>query len=165
MIQVSIAKHAVAFPSKTLASNGGRHIYNIHLAENKTKTEYVDNGWFVGKGAWEELDLYTEAAPTSITGVVRDQAANGNWYVEVTADPVNALFVYQVPMIEEEYNNNFKKESNYTNKYDQVVRAYELAVGDIVEVSADGFSATPTKGATVTLQSIAAGVLAMRLGA
>ena len=45
MIQVNIAKHAVAFPSKVLARDGGKHIYNIQLAEASGK--FVDNGWFV----------------------------------------------------------------------------------------------------------------------
>ena len=43
-------------------------------------------------------------------------------------------------MIEETYSNEFKKESNYTNAPTQVVRAYELAVGDVVEISVDGFA-------------------------
>ena len=137
MIQVNIAKHAVAFPSKVLASKGGKHIYNIQLAEASDK--FVDNGWFVGKGDFVELDLYKAVAPTTFDGKVVGKANNGNFYVEVVT-PGDALFVYQVPMIEETYSNTFKKESNYTNAPTQVVRAYELAVGDVVEISADGFS-------------------------
>ena len=109
MIQVNIAKHAVAFPSKVLARDGGKHIYNIQLAEASNK--FVDNGWFVGKGDFVELDLYKAKAPTSFEGKVVGIAPNGNYYVEVVT-PGDALFVYQVPMIEETYNNNFKKESN-----------------------------------------------------
>lgn len=52
---MTIAKHAVAFPSKVLARDGGKHIYNIQLAE--AASAYVDNGWFVGKGEFVELDL------------------------------------------------------------------------------------------------------------
>ena len=33
MIQMTIAKHAVAFPSKVLARDGGKHIYNIQLTD------------------------------------------------------------------------------------------------------------------------------------
>ena len=172
MIKYAIDQHAVAFPSKVLASNGGKHIYNITL------TEDVDNGWFIGKKqAWEELDRYEEAAPTSISGVVQGKAANGNYYVEITAEPVNAYFVYQVPMIEEEYNKAFQKESNFYNAGPRTmtngvavpgdtVRAYELAVGDVIEISADGFSTEPSKAdgtVTVTLQAIA-GKTAMQLG-
>ena len=135
MIQMNIAKHAVAFPSKVLARDGGKHIYNIQLAEAADK--FVDNGWFVAKNAFIELDLYSAKAPTSFEGKVVGIAPNGNYYVEVVT-PGDALFVYQVPMIEETYSNTFKKESNYTNAPTQVVRAYEPAVGDVVEISADG---------------------------
>lgn len=137
MIQFNIAKHIVAFPSKTLASNGGKHLFNIQLEEAADKC--VDNGLFVGKGEFVELDLYKAVAPTTFEGKVLGKAPNGNFYVEVV-DPGDALFIYQVPMIEETYNNEFKKESNYTNAPTQVVRAYELAVGDVIELSEDGFT-------------------------
>ena len=160
MIQVNIAKHAVAFPSKVLASKGGKHIYNIQLAEASDK--FVDNGWFVGKGDFVELDLYKAVAPTSFEGKVVGVAANGNYYVEVKSAE-NALFVYQVPMIEETYNNTFKKESNYTNAPTQVVRSYELAVGDIVEISADGFDGAVEVKDEVELKAIAGVTAAKRL--
>lgn len=151
MVQISIAKHAVAFPSKVLARDGGKHIYNIQLAEAADK--FVDNGWFVGKGDFVELDLYKAKAPTSFEGKVVGKAANGNFYVEVLT-PGDALFVYQVPMIEETYNNNFKKESNYTNAPKQVVRSYELAVGDIIEISAEGFAGVVAVNDSVELKAI-----------
>ena len=160
MIQVSIAKHAVAFPSKVLARDGGKHIYNIQLAEASDK--FVDNGWFVGKGDFVELDLYKAVAPTTFDGKVVGIAANGNYYVEVV-DPGDALFVYQVPMIEETYNNTFKKESNYTNAPTQVVRSYELAVGDIVEISADGFDGAVDVKDEVELKAVAGVTAAKRL--
>ena len=160
MIQVNIAKHAVAFPSKVLARDGGKHIYNIQLAEASDK--FVDNGWFVGKGDFVELDLYKAVAPTTFDGKVVGIAANGNYYVEVV-DPGDALFVYQVPMIEETYNNTFKKESNYTNAPTQVVRSYELAVGDVVEISADGFSGDIAVKDGVELKAISGVTAAMQL--
>ena len=160
MIQMTIAKHAVAFPSKVLARDGGKHIYNIQLAEAADK--FVDNGWFVAKNAFIELDLYSAKAPTSFEGKVVGKAANGNFYVEVLT-PGDALFVYQVPMIEETYNNNFKKESNYTNAPKQVVRTYELAVGDILEISAEGFDGAVAVKDDVELKAIAGVTAAKRL--
>ena len=160
MVQFSIAKHAVAFPSKVLARDGGKHIYNIQLAEASDK--FVDNGWFVGKGDFIELDLYKAAAPTSFEGTVVGVAANGNFYVEVKSAE-NALFVYQVPMIEETYNNTFKKESNYTNAPTQVVRSYELAVGDILEISAEGFDGAVAVNDNVELKAITGVTAAKRL--
>lgn len=155
-IKYAIEKHAVGFPSKCLATNGGRHIFNILLSED------CDNSWFVGKGAWQSLDLYAQAAPTSVSATVVDVAANGNYYVEITSAD-NALFVYTVPMIEEEFTNKFKLESNFFNASGDVVRAYELAPGDIIEISAEGFAGNVAKGDAVTLQAIT-GKTAMQLG-
>ena len=160
MIQMTIAKHAVAFPSKVLARDGGKHIYNIQLAE--AASAYVDNGWFVARDSFIELDLYSAKAPTTFDGKVVGVAANGNYYVEVV-DPGDALFVYQVPMIEETYNNTFKKESNYTNAPTQVVRSYELAVGDIVEISADGFDGDVAVNDEVELKVVTGVTAAKRL--
>ena len=151
MIQMTIAKHAVAFPSKVLARDGGKHIYNIQLAEAADK--FVDNGWFVARNTFIDLDLYSAKAPTSFEGKVVGIAPNGNYYVEVVT-PGDALFVYQVPMIEETDNNTFKKESNYTNAPTQVVRSYELAVGDIVEISKEGFAGVVAVNDSVELKAI-----------
>ena len=160
MLQITIAKHAVAFPSKVLASKGGKHIFNIQLAEASDK--FVDNGWFVARNAFIELDLYSAKAPTTFDGKVVGVAANGNYYVEVV-DPGDALFVYNVPMIEETYNNTFKKESNYTNAPTQVVRSYELAVGDIIEISADGFDGAVAVNDEVELKAVTGVTAAKRL--
>lgn len=141
-INYTIAQHAVAAPAKVLASQGGKHIYNVKL------TSDVDNGNFVARGAWQSLDLYAQAAAAGMEGIVREQAANGNYYVEITK-PGTALFVYNVPMIAEEWTNKFKKESNFYNKSGEIVRAYELAEGDIVEISKEGFTAVPSVGDTV----------------
>ena len=147
MIQMTIAKHAVAFPSKVLARDGGKHIYNIQLAEAADK--FVDNGWFVAKNAFIELDLYKAKAPTSFEGKVVGIAPNGNYYVEVV-NPGDALFVYNVPMIEEEYNKNFQKESNYYIPAEVEERAYPVREGDIWELSKDNFTGVPTVGKTIT---------------
>ena len=149
-IKHTIARHASAFPSKVLAHEGGAHIFNVQL------TNDCDNGNIIRKGDYASLDLYKEnATPAStMTGVIVGAATNGNWYVEITANPDHELFVYQVPMIAEDWTNNFKKESNFYNAAGSVVRAYDLCVGDIVEVSAEGFSTnTPQAGKKVTVAS------------
>lgn len=143
-ISYTISQHAVAFPSKVLAAEGGKHIYNILL------TNDCDNGNFIARDAWLSLDLYSEKAATTFDGVVREKAANGNYYVEVTT-PGDALFVCSPVIIEEEWTNNWKKDSNFYNKAGDVVRGYELAVGDVLEISAAGFTATPTVGDEVEL--------------
>lgn len=136
--------HAVAWPSKLVAQNGGEHIYNIELATD------TDNGNLVAKGDFIDLDLYEEAAVTKFAGVIQKQAANGNWYVEVV-NPGDALFVYMQPFIAEDWTNKFKKESNFYNLAGETVRGYALHVGDVFEVSADGFNGTPEAGKAVSV--------------
>ena len=143
-IKYSIEKHAVAFPSKLLAQNGGKHIYNIELATD------TDNGNLVKRGNFIDLDLYEEDAAATFEGVIQKQASNGNWYVEVV-DPGDALLVYMQAFIAEEWTNKFKAESNFYNAAGDIVRGYELAVGDVFEVSAEGFTGVPVVGATVSV--------------
>ena len=142
-IRYAIESHAWGAPAKVKSAIAG-HIYNIQISED------YDNTNFLAKNDYLSFDLYSDKAATGFSGIVREQAANGNYYVEVV-DPGDALFVYNVPIIEEDFTNNFKKESNFFNAEGDVVRAYELAVGDILEISEAGFTAAPTVGATVTL--------------
>lgn len=143
-IKYTIESHAWGAPAKVLAAEGGKHIYNVLLSDA------CDNTNFIARDEWISLDLYSEKAATTFSGIVREKAANGNFYVEVV-NPGDALFVYNVPIIEEDFTNSFKKESNFYNEAGDVVRAYELAVGDVLEISAAGFVGTPTVGATVSL--------------
>jgi len=143
-IKYTIESHAWGAPAKVLAAEGGKHIYNVLLSDD------CDNTNFIARDEWLSLDLYSEKAATTFSGIVREQAANGNYHVEVV-NPGDALFVYNVPIIEEEWTNSFKKESNFYNAAGDVVRAYELAVGDVLEISEAGFTAKPTVGATVSL--------------
>ena len=145
-IKYAIEEHAIAFPSKLVAQNGGEHIYNIELATD------TDNGNLVAKGDFIDLDLYEEAAVTTFEGVIQKQAANGNWYVEVVT-PGDALFIYMQPFIAEEWINKFKAEKNFYNAKGEVVRGYGLHVGDVFEVSALGFTGTPVAGATVSVSN------------
>lgn len=134
MIKYSIEKHAQCFVTKVLASTYGAHIFNIELSAP------VDNGSILAKGAMKELDLYADDGTlTGFEAEVVAKAANGNYYVEVKA-PGNALLVYQQPMISEEWTNSFKKISNFYNEKGDVVRSYQLSVGDLFEVSAEAFS-------------------------
>lgn len=146
MIRYTIEKHIVAFPSKIAASAGSPHIYNIRLTEDH------DNGTLVGRGDWVAFDEYEETTAPTFAGIIREQAANGNWYVEVTAD-TEALFVYDSPIISEDYNSEFKKESNFFNEAGNTVMAYSLIKGDIFELSEDAFNGTPEVGGTLTYSS------------
>lgn len=144
-INIQIAQHAVAGVSKLLATNGGAHIFNVTLSSD------TDNGNIIKRGNYASFDGYAEDTATTFNGVVREKAANGNWYVEVLEDlGFDALLVYNVPEIAEEYSNVFKKESNFYNAAGSVARAHELKAGDIFEVSAEGFVGTPVAGATIS---------------
>lgn len=142
-IRYAIESHAWGAPAKVKSAIAG-HIYNVQLSED------TDNTNFVARDEWLSFDLYSDKDASDFEGIVREQLPNGNYAVEVV-DPGDALFVYNVPIIEEDFTNNFKKESNFFNAEGDVVRAYELAVGDILEISEAGFTAAPTVGATVTL--------------
>ena len=142
-IAYTIAKHAVANPSNVLAAEGGEHIYNILLSTD------ADNGNLVAVGDWAEYDVFEEAAVTTFEGKVVEKMPNGNWLVLVT-EPGDACLVYQAPIAAEDWTESWKKESNMYNKAGDIVRSYGLHLHDRFEVSAEGFSATPTVGATIS---------------
>lgn len=142
---INFTKHAVAGSSKLKATIAG-HIYNILIEED------LDNGSIVAKGDYVSPEVYKAKDSTGFAGVILEKAANGNWYVEVT-EPGDALLVLQVPMIYEEYTTAMQHESNFYNENGDIVRSYELYVGDIFELSAEGFEGTPVKGAAVSVSN------------
>lgn len=148
-IKFEIKKHAVCFPTKLLAGNGGAHIYNIVINEN------VDNGTIVARGEYKSFDQYKAAtAPATYEGIITEQAANGNWYVEVVK-PEDAILIYEVPVIAETYDTRFTDIANFYNAATatdtKTVRGYALAKGDIYELSANAFTGTPAPGKKVTV--------------
>lgn len=146
-LALTFGSHAVGYPSKCLATEGGQHIYNVEI----TTAAGIDNGNLIGKSAaWKSFDLYEEAAATTFAGMIQGKAANGNWYVEVT-NPGDALFVSTDPSAElGNYGAQSKVESVFYNAKGEVARAYGLAKGDILEVSDLAFDGTPVVGKTVS---------------
>lgn len=142
---INFTKHAVAGSSKLKATICG-HIYNIKA------TNDIDNGCIVGKGAYQAPEYYAEAAAGTFAGTIIEQAANGNWYVEVTS-ATNCYLVLTVPLIYEQYTTFMQDESNFYNAKGDLMRCYELVPGDIFELSAEGFDGTPVKGKTVSVSS------------
>ena len=137
------AKHGVAGSSKLKATTAG-HIYNILIEED------LDNGSIVAMGDYVEPEVYKAAESTGFEGVIEDIAANGNFYVRVV-NPGNALLVINVPLIYENYTTVLTDEANFFNAAGDIVRAYELVKGDIFEASAECFTGSPEKKATVTV--------------
>lgn len=148
-IKFKIDKHHVCFPTKLLAGNGGAHIYNIVINEN------VDNGTIVSKGDYVSFDQYKAGeAPAGFAGIITEQAANGNWYVEVV-NPADAILIYEVPIIAENYDARFTDIANFYNEATttrtRTVRGYALAKGDVYELSADAFTGDPAPKKTVSI--------------
>lgn len=146
-ISYSIDKHHVCFPSKVLSGQVG-HILNMVLDED------TDNGTVVGVGDYVSFDQYEVAtAPTGFEGKILEQAADGNWYVQVTKVDINApaVLIYEVPMIAETYNTEFKSIANFYNKEGKTVRGYILTTMDVYELSEDAFTGKPVAGKKVTI--------------
>jgi len=130
--------HAVAFPSKLVAGNGGEHIVNLFLTEDR------DNGVIRSIGAWKDFDRYTEAnAPAGFAGTIVDTASDGNYYVQVDT-PADAVLVYEVPEFTNTYDSRFTDLHNWYNPKNSTVRAYVLHKYDIFEVSKEAFTTEPT---------------------
>ena len=142
-IGITKVEHNSGFPSKIASSAGSPHIYNVRLTNNR------DNLTLLGRGAWVAFDEYQEAAaPNTFAGIIRGQAKNGNWYIEVTAD-TEALLVWNSPL--NPYTEaDFGAEKYFYNAQGDTVKAYSLIKGDIFELSAIGFDGTPVAGKTVT---------------
>lgn len=136
--------HNEAFPSKLLAASGGGHIYDIQLTADH------DNGVLVGRGNYIKLGTYQETtAPNTFAGIIREQAANGNWYVEVTA-ATEALWILMPEISPYEAIPETVNPKAWVNKAGDTVKGYELHKGDIFEMSVEGFNGTPAVNATVT---------------
>lgn len=147
-IKYTIQKNPVCFPTKILGGNGGAHILNMVLSED------TPNGVVVGVGNYVSFDQYAvAAAPAAYKAKILEQAADGNWYVQVTEVNVNApaVLIYEVPEIKENYNEKFNNPENFINLAGETVRGYVLSVLDVYELSADAFTGTPAAGKAVTI--------------
>lgn len=140
MYDINVTKHGVVFPSKVLAENGGEHIFNVKL------TASMDNGTIIGRSnTWSngEFDVYDQAAaPNGFAGKIMAQAANGNWYVEVTT-AANALVVYNSEILPRD-DEDLSQISMFYNGTGETVQAIETHRGDIFEFSKECFTTTPT---------------------
>ena len=139
-------KHAVAESTKLKATIVG-NIWNIKA------TNDIDNGCIVKRGDYVAPEYYAEAAATEFTGKIIEKAANGNFRAEVTAVGELEGLVLSVPLIYEEYTTRMQEESNFYNAKGDLLRVYQLYVGDVFTLSAEGFDGTPEVGKTVSVVS------------
>ena len=138
--------HAVFFPSKLVAGQGGEHIVNLRLKAD------MDNGAIRSIGAWKAFDEYEDAAaPQAFAGVIRAKGTgtDDSWYVEVT-NAADAVVIDEVEVFTNTYDPRFTDKHNWYNPKGTTVRAYILHKYDIFELSAEGFDGTPEAGVTVT---------------
>lgn len=150
-IRYKLEKHHVCFPTKVLSDKVGR-VLNMVIDKD------TDNGTVCGKGEYVSFDQYKVAdAPAAYEGKILEQAADGNWYVEVTKIDPNepAILIYEVPEIAENYNSEFTALSNFFNAASttrtKTVRGLVLTVTDVYELSENAFTGTPKAGAKVTI--------------
>ena len=139
-------KHAVAESTNLKATIVG-NIWNIKA------TDDIDNGCIVKRGDYVAPEYYAEAAATEFTGKIIEKAANGKFRVEVTAVGELEGLVLSVPLIYEEYTTRMQEESNFYNAKGDLLRVYQLYVGDVFTLSAEGFDGTPEVGKTVSVVS------------
>lgn len=139
-------KHAVAESTNLKATIVG-NIWNIKA------TDDIDNGCIVKRGDYVAPEYYAEAEATEFTGKIIEKAANGNYRVEVTAVGELEGLVLSVPLIYEEYTTRMQEESNFYNAKDDLLRVYQLYVGDVFTLSAEGFDGTPEVGKTVSVSA------------
>ncbi len=150
-IDYSVVKHTRCEIGNIIGQDYGEHICSLDISD---ETNGIDNGRIVHVTGMKALDLFEyEAASNQVTGTVLLQSpTSGLWLVVVdsVADDKTAL-IYQKPLIAEEFNRGFQDEANfYNDPEDGPVRGYILHTFDRFWLSEDGFSGTPTAGATFT---------------
>ena len=146
---INIVKHAVAGSTRLTATKG----FGGHGPVDIKITKDLDNGSIIGKGDNISGQVYAMAQPTTFTGkILKEKAANGNFYVEV-ATAANAYLVLTSPVTYYDWTEKMKAESTFYNASGDVVRAYPLFPGDIFELSAEGFDGTPEVGASITVDT------------
>ena len=149
---VTVSKHNVAFPSK-IRSGGDGHTLNIFVDAD------TDNGVVGTVGVWKDFDRYTFVAGNASFEGKLHAAANGNWYVEVTALDVTAppVFLYNSPIVEDE--RYADQPDVFFNAAGDTVKGYILELFDVFEESEAIFNFASAKetdlveGASVTIDS------------
>lgn len=148
-IKYSVERMGFASPARVLAQDYGAHIFSTVAADD------MPNGILVRKGDYVSLDLYEQDDTVSagFAATIIDQAVDGNWYVEIDANPDHVLVVYQKPLIDEESPRILTSLYNFYNEEGDAVRSYDTIYGDVWELSAELFVGKPEKGKSVTMDA------------
>ena len=140
----NIGTHATSYPSNVLAQRGGKHLYSIKADVD------TDNGAIVAVKDWIGFDNFSAKDSTGFAGKIVQKNVDGSWLVLVIA-PGDACLVYSEPLTPYETPSALKNEKAFYNKKDDVMRCYELAVGDRFAVSDEAFIGTPAVGSSVSV--------------
>lgn len=147
MIDIRKGEHKFGFLSKLLSTYGGAHIHNVTLAKDHDNFDLV--GLVTTK--WNSFDNYDEDdfATIDFEGrIMGGLNSEGCYYIQVEKAE-KAYLVYNTP--ESEYaESEFQDESLFYNPEGTTAEAIELHALDIFAVSPNGFTGTPSDGASVT---------------
>lgn len=148
-------KHGVAESTNLKATIVG-NIWSVQAAAD------IDNGAIVARGDYVAPEYYAEAAASnSFAGKIIEKANNGMWRVLVTAAGDTDGLVLSVPLIYENWTTRMQEESNFFNKQGDLLRVYQLCVGDVFSVSAECFTTTPTDASIGKAVSVSSKKLAI----
>ena len=151
-IDISKNFHMATFPSKVASMNDMyKHVYNIVITD-----ELLDNGTLCGRGDYVSFDQYEQAAlPAGFEGRINEasRANKGYWYVEVTALPDDEVLYMYNSAVSEYTERELKDERLFVNEEGDVIQGAVLCIGDVIEISTEGFDGTPAAGASVTFEN------------
>ena len=141
-VRYNIDRWPTAQPSALLANTYGKHILNIEAEDD------IWNGALVGRGDYKAFEYFEEAEAGEFEGQIIEQTADG-LYIVLVDKAEDVYFVYNPPVVETEWTNDFKQEKNFYIKQGELMRAHELAKNDRFGLSADGFDGEPYVGAVI----------------
>ena len=151
-IDISRNFHMASFPSKVASMNGNyAHVYNIVITDNT-----VDNGQLCGRGDYVSFDQYEQdTVPSGVKARINEaaKAHPGYWYVEFTELPDDEVLYMYNSAVSEYTERDLKDERLFVNEKGDVCQGARLIVGDVIEVSTEGFNGTPSAGTAVTYAS------------
>lgn len=137
--------HAAVWVANLIASKYGDHIINVRVEAD------TDNGKIVSIGEHIEMDIYKEDTYSGdFEGIIEEESANGNWYIRVLKHG-EAFMLYNVPIIEYEFNKWIQDEIHFYNAEGDAVRAFQLHNMDRIEASELAFEGVPETGKKVTV--------------
>ena len=150
-IDISKNFHMATFPVKVASMNGMyKHVYNIVITDDT-----LDNGTLCGRGDYVSFDQYEQDdLPEGFAGRINEASKSHKdyWYVEVTELPDDEVLYLYNSAVSEYVEKELQDERLFVNEEDDVIQGAVLCVGDVIEVSKEGFTGTPSAGASVTFE-------------